>query len=260
MNEQQVIKILFNNNGDLDYYKKYKYLPSKEIFMHSILQTDNYYFDKNIFIVHAHPQNIISYMGIEKSKELDTIKNIFPELNVGNIGKNVKYQEAGSIELANECYNKLKYNDIIGLERHSEMWDLMGYEPSFENKINIHVGGAYGDHAATAKRWIKTWHRLSDRLKARLVLENDDKPSMWSTRMLYDYFHKEIDNVIFLDCGSNSHDVISYLKTKKIKTIIVDHHIINSFDIPKSDILINPIKNKSQIKDSNVCTVTLTFF
>ena len=77
MNEQQVIKILFNNNGDLDYYKKYKYLPSKEIFMHSILQTDNYYFDKNIFIVHAHPQNIISYMGIEKSKELDTKKIYF---------------------------------------------------------------------------------------------------------------------------------------------------------------------------------------
>ena len=88
---------------------------------------------------------------------------------------------------------------IIGLERHSEMWDLMGYEPSFENKINIHVGGAYGDHAATAKRWIKTYHRLSDRLKKRLVLENDDKPSMWSVRMLYDYFHKEIGIPITFD-------------------------------------------------------------
>ncbi len=88
---------------------------------------------------------------------------------------------------------------IIGLERHSEMFDIMGYEPSFENKINIHVGGAYGDHAATAKRWIKTWHRLSDRLKSRLVLENDDKPSMWSTRMLYDYFYKEIGIPITFD-------------------------------------------------------------
>ena len=26
---------------------------------------------------------------------------------------------------------------IIGLERHSQMFDLMGYTPSFENKINI---------------------------------------------------------------------------------------------------------------------------
>ena len=71
---------------------------------------------------------------------------------------------------------------------------------------------------------------------------------------------KEIDNIIFLDCGSNSYDVINHLKTKNIKTIIIDHHIINNVNISKSDILINPIKNKSQIDDNNVCTATLTFF
>ena len=70
---------------------------------------------------------------------------------------------------------------------------------------------------------------------------------------------KEINNIIFLDCGSN-HDVINYLKTNNIKTIIIDHHIINNFDIPKSDILINPVKNKTQINDNNVCTATLTYF
>jgi len=79
-------------------------------------------------------------------------------------------------------------------------------------------------------------------------------------RLLDQNLDKEIDNIIFLDCGSNSYDVINYLKTKKIRTIIIDHHIINNFDISKSDILINPIKNKSQIDDSNVCTATLTFF
>ena len=62
-------------------------------------------------------------------------------------------------------------------------------------------------------------------------------------RLLDQNLDKEINNIIFLDCGSNSHDVINYLKTKNIKTIIIDHHIINNFDIPKSDILINPIKN-----------------
>ena len=35
-------------------------------------------------------------------------------------------------------------------------------------------------------------------------------------RLLDQNLDKEIDNIIFLDCGSNSHDVISYLKTKKI--------------------------------------------
>jgi UV DNA damage endonuclease len=89
---------------------------------------------------------------------------------------------------------------IISLERHSEVFDLMGFEPSFENKINIHVGGSYGgDFDGTSKRWIDGWHKLSNNCKKRLVLENDDKPSMWSTRMLYHYFYKEIGIPITFD-------------------------------------------------------------
>jgi UV DNA damage endonuclease len=88
---------------------------------------------------------------------------------------------------------------IIGLERHSEMFDLMGYDPSFHNKINIHVAGAYGDREATAKRWIKSWQRLSDSCKSRLVLENDDKASMYSVRHLYELIHKEIGIPITFD-------------------------------------------------------------
>ena len=66
-------------------------------------------------------------------------------------------------------------------------------------------------------------------------------------RLIEQNLNKEIDNIIFLDCGSNSHDVINYLKTKKIKTIIIDHHIVNNLDIPNSDIFINPLKKKSKI-------------
>ena len=80
-------------------------------------------------------------------------------------------------------------NSIVGLERHSEMFDLMGYAPSFDNLINIHVGATYGDKLGTTQRWIQNWHRLSDNLKARLVLENDDKASMYSVRDLYELIH-----------------------------------------------------------------------
>ena len=79
-------------------------------------------------------------------------------------------------------------------------------------------------------------------------------------RLLEQNLDKDIDNIIFLDCGSNSHDVISHLKSKNIKTIIVDHHIINNLDIPKSVILINPTKKNQKLTDSNVCAATLTFF
>lgn len=90
-------------------------------------------------------------------------------------------------------------NSIIGLERHSEMFDLMGYEPSFDNLINIHIGATYGDKTSTIARWIQTWYRLSDSLKARLVLENDDKASMYSVRDLYENVHSAIAIPITFD-------------------------------------------------------------
>ena len=79
-------------------------------------------------------------------------------------------------------------------------------------------------------------------------------------RLINQSLDKEIDNIIFLDCGSNSHDVIDFLKTKNIKTIVIDHHIINNLNIPKSDILINPTKDIKRLNENNVCAATLTFF
>ena len=80
-------------------------------------------------------------------------------------------------------------NSIIGLERHSEMFDLMGYAPSFDNLINIHIGATYNDKPGTVARWLFNYARLSDACRARLVVENDDKASMYSVRELYEYLH-----------------------------------------------------------------------
>jgi len=90
-------------------------------------------------------------------------------------------------------------NSIVGLERHSEMFDLMGYAPSFDNLINIHIGATYNDKAGTIARWLQNYDRLSDSLKARLVLENDDKASMYSVRDLYNMVHSQIAIPITFD-------------------------------------------------------------
>jgi UV DNA damage endonuclease len=76
-------------------------------------------------------------------------------------------------------------NSIISLERHSELFDLMGFAPSFDNPINIHIGATYGDKPGTVDRWLRNYDRLSDACKSRLVIENDDKASMYSVRELY---------------------------------------------------------------------------
>ena len=66
----------------------------------------------------------------------------------------------------------LTQKSIADLESQAEMLDLMECGP--EAVLVIHVGGAYGDRASGCDRWCKTWNRLSERVKRRLVLENDD--------------------------------------------------------------------------------------
>jgi UV DNA damage endonuclease len=90
-------------------------------------------------------------------------------------------------------------NSLVSLERHSELFDLMGFEPSFENLINIHIGSTYGDKDGTIERWLKNYDRLSDSVKKRLVIENDDKASMYSVRELYERVHTQIGIPITFD-------------------------------------------------------------
>jgi UV DNA damage endonuclease len=85
------------------------------------------------------------------------------------------------------------------LEQHSKIMDLMGLEVSTWSKINIHVGGAYGDKDKALDQWKREWDLLSDNAKARLVVENDDKASMYSVKDLYDGLHKSIGISITFD-------------------------------------------------------------
>ena len=121
INSDQVIKVTFLDDR-LSFDREYKYLPSREIYMHSYIQLHEKNDEKDSFVVHAHPPNIISYMGIfDENRELNDIKKYFPEINVGSIGKNVKYHDAGSNALAKDSFNKLINNDIVGLERHGSL-------------------------------------------------------------------------------------------------------------------------------------------
>jgi ribulose-5-phosphate 4-epimerase/fuculose-1-phosphate aldolase len=120
LHQNQIIKVNFDKSKTLEYNTENS-KPSRELFMHSLLLTNDYFYDKDTFVIHAHPPNIISYMGFNENRELNTIKSCFPEINVGNIGKNVKYHDAGSMDLANNCYENLLKYDLVGLERHGTL-------------------------------------------------------------------------------------------------------------------------------------------
>ena len=122
MTEDQILKINISNKNLIFSDKNNPlYKPSREINIHSFLQMDKRYYDKDTFIVHVHPPNILSYIGVNNCIELNTIQDIFPEINAGKIGKNVKFFDAGTIDLADNCYKNLLNNDIIGMERHGTL-------------------------------------------------------------------------------------------------------------------------------------------
>jgi UV DNA damage endonuclease len=95
-------------------------------------------------------------------------------------------------------------NTIKDLEIHSEIFDLMNKPASHMSKINIHVGGAYGDKTETLKRFAQNFSLLSKNLQGRLTIENDDKPGLFAVEELlplhqmigipivFDYFHHRL--------------------------------------------------------------------
>ena len=77
--------------------------------------------------------------------------------------------------------------------------DLMGLPQSPAAKINIHIGGAYGDKVSAMDRFCKNFKRLQPSAQARLTVENDDKASMYSVLDLYNGIYKVIGIPIVFD-------------------------------------------------------------
>jgi len=94
---------------------------------------------------------------------------------------------------------KVVKRTILGLHKHSEQFNMMGFKPSYYNKINIHVGGAYGDKKTTLSRFCKNFHLLDEDTKKRLVIENDDSANEYSVKDLFEGVYKIIGTPITFD-------------------------------------------------------------
>jgi UV DNA damage endonuclease len=90
--------------------------------------------------------------------------------------------------------NELKY--------HAQILDLLKLDTSA--KIQIHVGGAYGDKEKSMERFVTRFGMLDDSIIRRLVIENDDKlydlndclkiNAQIQIPILFDVFHHKLNN------------------------------------------------------------------
>ena len=90
-------------------------------------------------------------------------------------------------------------NAISDLELHGRLMDAFLQPRDHRAKINIHLGGAYGDKQKAAETFCRNFPRLSDAVKTRLTVENDDRTNLFSTKELYDYVYTNTGIPIVFD-------------------------------------------------------------
>jgi len=137
---------------------------------------------------------------IKDLKDYDAIAKVM--LEVGQIATDAGQRltmHPGPYNCLASPTQKVVDKTIRELNFHSYQFNMMGYTPSNYNKINIHVGGAYGDKKATLARFCDNFHLLNDDTKKRLVIENDDSPNEYSVKDLFDGIYQVIGIPITFD-------------------------------------------------------------
>ena len=112
------------------------------------------------------PINTISWAEIFKN-ELKEIGN-----KIKDSGMRVS-MHPGQYTVLNSEDGEVVERAICDLNYHTMLLDSLGL--SSENKIILHIGGVYDDKKQAIKRFIANYKKLSDSVKNRLVIENDDK-------------------------------------------------------------------------------------
>lgn len=100
------------------------------------------------------------------------------------------------------------------LQYAADVFDIMGQPP--DNKVIIHVGGAYNDRPAAIQRWIERYPLLPQNVRARLVIENDDTifnvaEALFISRetgvpVVFDNLHNEVNPSLARDQGLGIRD------------------------------------------------------
>ena len=132
--------------------------------------------------------------------DYDEIKSVLKECGDFATDNNIRITtHPGPFNVLTSPHPHVVDNCIKDLSIHGEVMDMMGLSRTPYNKINIHIGGVYGDKVSAMDRFCKNFHRLPNSVKSRLTVENDDKASMYSVVDLYEGVYKVIGIPIVFD-------------------------------------------------------------
>ena len=116
--------------------------------------------------------------------EIDKLKK-----TIKDTGIRISAHPSEYITLTSEDPKALQ-NSITDLEAHADIFDRLDLPQSYYSPLNIHVRKD-GDPIDISTRFFTNFDRLSDSVRKRLVLENNDNANgVWSIKNLHTHFHQ----------------------------------------------------------------------
>lgn len=188
-------------------YTRFKSLPFKEAIKILSDRIYNNFTVTHKTIKHCHQMGISGYRlssdlipvlnHPELSLDIDSLPNSYQiyEL-IDNISDSIKKYGMRISAHPSEYISLTSLDDIViqnskrDLEQHALLFDLLDLPNSHQSPINIHCRQE-GDPSEVASRFLKNFESLSDSVKNRLVVENNDnKDGSWHIENLYEHFFK----------------------------------------------------------------------
>ena len=163
----------------------------------------------------------------------------------------------GPFNVLTSPHEHVVQNCVVDLTMHGDVFDMLGQSRTNYNKINIHIGGAYGDKPKSMERFCKNFERLPDSVKSRLTVENDDKQTMYSVKELYNGVYKRIGVPIvfdyhhhrFCDGGLSEQEALELAISTWPKGITPATHYSESRSIEQQDEKIRPQAHSDYVYD-----------
>lgn len=114
------------------------------------------------------------------SSEINKIKwwDVYAD-QLSAIGQKIKKSKMrvsvhpGQYTVLNSPKSDVVNRAILDLEYHNRILDSLGVDSNC--KIILHIGGAYDDKEKAIRRFIDNYYLLDEKIKKRLVIENDDR-------------------------------------------------------------------------------------
>lgn len=143
-----------------------------------------------------HPDVMLALEDLPNYSEINnSIKDLSNTIKETEI--RVSAHPSEYITLTSDDDVKIQHS-IIDLELHAEIFDRLNLSQTYYNPLNIHIRKE-GDPKDLSVTFIKNFERLSESVKKRLVLENNDTGNTWTVNNLKKYFYESFGIPVTFD-------------------------------------------------------------